>query len=125
MAEKMDEKRTHDMVVCVADRGQAELVMEAAKQAGASGGTVVHARGFNAKEEENFLHLLIRPEKELVLIIVPLADRKTVMQQICDAIAQTTGEAGVASISVCGVGETLCRNFLFIFFGKPLYQGHN
>lgn len=81
-AEKMDEKRTHDMVVCVADRGQAELVMEAAKQAGASGGTVVHARGFNAKEEENFLHLLIRPEKELVLIIVPLADRKTVMQQI-------------------------------------------
>ena len=35
-AEKMDEKRTHDMVVCVADRGQAELVMEAAKQAGAS-----------------------------------------------------------------------------------------
>ena len=48
----MDEKRTHDMVVCVADRGQAELVMEAAKQAGASGGTVVHARGFNAKEEE-------------------------------------------------------------------------
>ena len=94
-AEKMDEKRTHDMVVCVADRGQAELVMEAAKQAGASGGTVVHARGFNAKEEENFLHLLIRPEKELVLIIVPLADRKTVMQQICDAIAQTTGEAGV------------------------------
>ena len=94
-AEKMDENRTHDMVVCVADRGQAELVMEAAKQAGASGGTVVHARGFNAKEEENFLHLLIRPEKELVLIIVPLADRKTVMQQICDAIAQTTGEAGV------------------------------
>ncbi len=94
-AEKMDEKRTHDMVVCVADRGQAELVMEAAKQAGASGGTVVHARGFNAKEEENFLHLMIRPEKELVLIIVPLADRKTVMQQIGDAIAQTTGEAGV------------------------------
>ena len=62
---------------------------------GPAGGTVVHARGFNAKEEENFLHLLIRPEKELVLIIVPLADRKTVMQQICDAIAQTTGEAGV------------------------------
>lgn len=30
-----------------------------------------------------------------MLIIVPLADRKTVMQQICDAIAQTTGEAGV------------------------------
>ena len=91
----MDEKRTHDMIVCVTDRGQAELVMEAARQAGASGGTVVHARGFNAKEEENFLHLLIRPEKELVLIIVPLAERKKVMQQICDAIAQTTGEAGV------------------------------
>ena len=94
-AEKMDEKRTHDMIVCVTDRGQAELGMEAARQAGASGGTVVHARGFNAKEEENFLHLLIRPEKELVLIIVPLAERKKVMQQICDAIAQTTGEAGV------------------------------
>ena len=43
--------------------GRRRLVMEAAKQAGASGGTVVHARGFNAKEEENFLHLLIRPER--------------------------------------------------------------
>lgn len=94
-AEKMDEKRTHDMIVCVADRGQAELVMEAARQGGASGGTVVHARGFNAREEENFLHLLIRPEKELVLVIVPLAERKKVMRQICDAIARATGEAGL------------------------------
>lgn len=94
-AKKMDQKRTHEMIVCVADRGQAELVMDAARQAGASGGTVVHARGFNQKEEENFLHLLIRPEKELVLIIVPLENRRVIMQQVCDSIAQETGELGV------------------------------
>lgn len=94
-AQKMDQKRTHEMIVCVADRGQAELVMDAARQAGASGGTVVHARGFNQKEEENFLHLLIRPEKELVLIIVPLENRRVIMQRICDKIAEDTGELGV------------------------------
>lgn len=94
-AKKMDQKRTHEMIVCVADRGQADLVMAAARQAGASGGTVVHARGFNQKEEENFLHLLIRPEKELVLIIVPLENRRIVMQKICDEIVEKTGEQGI------------------------------
>lgn len=94
-AEKLDHKRTHEMIVCVADRGQAELIMDAARQVGASGGTVVHARGFNQKEEENFLHLLIRPEKEMVLIIVPLENRRIVMQKICDEIAEKTGEQGV------------------------------
>lgn len=93
--EKMEQKRTHEMIVCVADRGQAELVMDAARQAGASGGTVVHARGFNQKEEENFLHLLIRPEKELVLVIVPVEQRRLVMQALCDNLEKKTGDPGV------------------------------
>ncbi len=88
-------KRTHDMIVCVADRGQTEVVMDAARRAGASGGTVVHARGFDSGEEENFLHLLIRPEKELVMILVPLDYRRSVMQAICDGLKQQTGDAGL------------------------------
>lgn len=93
--EKMDQKCTHDMIVCITDRGQTELVMDAARRAGASGGTVIHARGFNTKEEENFLHLLIRPEKELVMIIVPLERRRTVMQAVCDELEQKMGEPGL------------------------------
>ncbi len=93
--EKMDQKRTHDMIVCITDRGQTELVMDAARRAGASGGTVIHARGFNTKEEENFLHLLIRPEKELVMIIVPLERRRTVMQAVCDELEHKTGDPGL------------------------------
>lgn len=93
--EKMDQKRTHDMIICITDRGQTELVMDAARRAGASGGTVIHARGFNTKEEENFLHLLIRPEKELVMIIVPLERRRTVMQAVCDELEHKTGDPGL------------------------------
>ncbi len=92
---EMAPNRMHDMIVCVADRGQTEVIMEAARRAGASGGTVVHAHGFNRREEESFLHLLIRPEKEIVMIIVPLACRRAVMQEICSSLEREAGDAGL------------------------------
>ena len=33
------------MILCIVDAGFSELVMDAAKEEGARGGTVIHARG--------------------------------------------------------------------------------
>lgn len=35
----------HDLIVVIANQGSTDLVMDAAREAGATGGTVIHAKG--------------------------------------------------------------------------------
>ena len=62
----------YQMILCIVNSGFSETVMEAAKEAGARGGTVIHARGTANKEAEQFFHITIQPDKEIV-------DRKSVV----------------------------------------------
>ena len=59
----------HELILTIINRGFADLVMDAAKAAGASGGTVVHARGTGVHEAEKFFGIIVQPEKELVLML--------------------------------------------------------
>ena len=56
-------------VVCIVNLGFTDLVMSAAKAAGARGGTVLNARGTGNKEMEKYFGVTITPEKEIVVII--------------------------------------------------------
>ena len=58
----------YEMVLCIVDAGFSELVMDAAKEEGARGGTVIHARGTANKEAEQFFHIAIQPDKDIVLL---------------------------------------------------------
>lgn len=60
----------YQMILCIVNSGFSETVMEAAKEAGARGGTVIHARGTANKEAEQFFHITIQPDKEIVMILV-------------------------------------------------------
>lgn len=64
-------------VFVVVDKGKGEAVMDAAKAAGAKGGTIINARGSSIHETSRFLNLEIEPEKEMVLILArpQLADK--------------------------------------------------
>ena len=80
----------HEVVVCIVNAGFSQNVMEAARGAGAKGGTVLRARGTANPEAEDFFHITVQPDKEVVLILVP-ADIK-------DALIKTVyKEAGLAS----------------------------
>lgn len=79
-----EQKVLYDLIVCVVDRGFADPVTEAAREAGASGGTVVYARGAGVQEAETFFGVSIQPEKELILTLVPHSLKKAVMQNIYD-----------------------------------------
>ena len=59
----------YQMILCIVNSGFSETVMEAAKEAGARGGTVIHARGTANKEAEQFFHITIQPDKEIVMIV--------------------------------------------------------
>ena len=80
----------HEVVVCIVNAGFSQNVMEAARGAGAKGGTVLRARGTANPEAEDFFHITVQPDKEVVLILVP-ADIKDAL------IKAVYKEAGLAS----------------------------
>ena len=61
----MDAQRKFDLIITVVNRGFTDDVMHAAKSAGATGGTIMHARGTGIHEAERFFGVSIQPEKEL------------------------------------------------------------
>lgn len=81
---------SYELIVAVANRGFVDLVMEAARGAGAHGGTVVHARGTGRDQAERFLGVSLASEKDVVLIVVRQADKAAVMKAIM-------AEAGLSS----------------------------
>lgn len=76
----MDKK--YELILCIVNTGFSENVMEAAKEEGARGGTVIHARGTANKEAEEFFHITIQPDKEIVMILVSADIKDKVLHAI-------------------------------------------
>ena len=72
----------YEVVFCIVNAGYSELVMDAAKEVGARGGTVIHARGTANKEAEKFFSITIQPDKEIVMILVPSKIKDEVLRAI-------------------------------------------
>ena len=72
----------YEVVVCIVNAGYSDLVMEAARDVGARGGTVIHAKGTANKEAEQYFKITIQPDKEMVLILVPEDIKDNVLHSI-------------------------------------------
>lgn len=86
----------HEMIVCIVNAGFSDAVMDAAKEFGAGGGTVLMARGTAAKEAETLFHITVQPEKELVLILVPTAFRDPILHALYRSVGLNTPGQGIA-----------------------------
>ena len=49
-----------ELIVCIVNSGFAEEVMNAARECGARGGTIVNARGTAREEAEKLIHMTIQ-----------------------------------------------------------------
>lgn len=58
--------------------------MEAAREKGAGGGTVIHAKGTGMEKAEKFLGVSIVDEKEIAFIVAKAADKNAIMKSIMD-----------------------------------------
>lgn len=97
-------KYTHEAIFCIVNSGYSEAVMEAAKKFGATGGTVINARGTASKEAETFFHITIEPEKELVMILVPERLKNDILNALYEEVGLNTAGQGIAfSMPVDGV----------------------
>ena len=90
-ADRMEDTR-FELIVAVAGKGTADVVMDGARREGATGGTVLRGRGLGLDEAESLMHLTFHPEKELVLILVPHDRKGAVMKAISEQVKTECGE---------------------------------
>ena len=89
-------KYQHEAIFCIVNSGYSDAVMDAAKKLGARGGTVINARGTASKEAENFFHITIHPEKEIVMILVPKKIKDSVLHALYKEVGLDTPGQGIA-----------------------------
>ena len=53
----------YEAIFCIVNAGFSDAVMDAAKELGARGGTVIHARGTANSDAEKLYQITIQPEK--------------------------------------------------------------
>lgn len=89
-------KFEHELILCIVNEGFSEAVMDAAREVGARGGTILHARGTANKEAEAFFKITIQPEKEIVMIIVPADIKEDVLHALYKSVGLKTPGQGIA-----------------------------
>lgn len=85
-----------ELIVCIVNAGFSQNVMEAARAAGARGGTIVRGRGSANPEAEEFFNITIQPDKEIVLILVPSNVKDTILKAVYKNSGLPTEGQGIA-----------------------------
>lgn len=98
------EEKMYNAIFTVVDKGNAETVMDAAKAAGAKGGTIINARGSGVHEHQKLFSMEIEPEKEIVLIL----SENSFTEKIAASIRETMklDEPGQGILFIVDVNKT-------------------
>lgn len=88
----------YDMIVTIINKGWGDEVVDAARKAGAEGGTVLYGRGTGVHEQKSFLGILIEPEKEVVLTLIPKDRTQQVLKAIVNAGQLEKPGTGIAFV---------------------------
>lgn len=84
------------LICCIVDKGYSDLVMSAARNNGARGGTVIGARGTGNNEIEKFYGVVIKPDKEMVLILVNEKEKEKILTAVGKECGLNTKGQGIA-----------------------------
>lgn len=88
-----DNERNYDLIVVIVAEGYVDDAMEAARNAGAAGGTIIRARSLANAKAEQFIGISIMEEAEVLLILAQREGKLAIM----DAVSKSAGlktEAG-------------------------------
>ena len=91
----MEEQENYEIIIVILNEGFSEVAMNAARDAGARGGTITHARGTGTKEMEKKYGIVITPQKEMIYILVNSKIRDDVMTAINKVAGTDTNAQGL------------------------------
>ena len=86
----------YELIMIVANQGATDQVMDAARSAGARGGTVIHGLGTGSKNAEKFFKVSIAAEKEVILIVSAADQKAAIMKAIIEQAGPDTKAGAIA-----------------------------
>ena len=89
----------YELILVIANQGATDQVMDAARSAGARGGTVIHGLGTGSKNAEKFYKVSIASEKEVILIVSAAEQKAAIMKAILEKAGPAT-KAGAITFSL-------------------------
>lgn len=92
----MAEEKKFEVIIVLVNSGFSEVVMDAAREVGARGGTIIHARGTGTKDMEKRYNIVITPDKEMVMILTAVEIRDAMLSAIYKAAGLGTDGQGIA-----------------------------
>lgn len=78
----MKNEHQHSLILIAVNQGYTDQVMQTAKKAGATGGTIVRARLAGSDTEAVFQGMELQPEREILAILAPDRIRDQVMEDV-------------------------------------------
>lgn len=74
----------YELIIVILNQGYSNIVMDAAREKGAGGGTVIHAKGTGMEKAEQFLGVSIAAEKEIIFIVTRSKGKNEIMKAIME-----------------------------------------
>ena len=81
---------SYELIIAISNEGCTDMVMNAARKAGARGGTVTHGKGTGSREDEKFFNVSIAQEKEVILIVSEKDRKSDIMREIVGSAGPST-----------------------------------
>lgn len=85
----------HCLIVAVVNQGYSDDLVDAAKEAGAGGGTIIHARRSGMEDTIKFFGVSVQAEKEIVAILAKHETKKPIMNAINKSFGLASEAKGI------------------------------
>lgn len=89
----------NELIIVILNEGHADLVMDAARDVGAAGGTILHAKGTGGQRAEKFFGVSLAQEKDMIYILAPSGKKSEIMKAINQQCGTDT-QAGAICFSL-------------------------
>lgn len=90
-----DEQRQYDLIIAAVAANYVDDAMEAARSAGAAGGTIVRGRSTSNEKAEQFIGISLMHEQELLFILSTRERKLAIMQALSEKVGLKTEAGGV------------------------------
>ena len=101
----------HELIIAILNEGQSDSVMNAAREAGATGGTVLHAKGTGSARAEKFFGVSLAEEKDLIYIVAHSDEKAAIMGAISEKAGPGTRAGAICfSLPISSVAGLRARD---------------
>ncbi len=90
-----DKDRKYDLIVAVVAAGYVDDAMDAARQAGAAGGTIIRSRAVSNAKAEQFIGISLHEDADMLMILTPRSNKAAIMDALNAAVGLKEEARGV------------------------------